>query len=175
VTSYRVGPGSSLKVWTYKNASTVLARFAHDLCFEVRSFVVTLSGEDDALEVSVRVDPLELELLSSVQADGSLKPVKPRDKVEIERTARGTVLEATRYREVVFEGSGPWHALPGTLELHGSRQPLTVHSTREGERCSGSVEFAPSRWGIAPYRAFLGALKLDDRVRVSWELNLTPA
>ena len=107
MTSYRVGPGSSLKVWTYKNASTVL--------------------------------------------------------------------EASRYREVVFEGSGPWDTLRGTLELHGSRQPLTVSSTRDGQRCSGSVEFPPSRWGIAPYRAFLGALKLDDRVRVSWELNLTPA
>lgn len=173
--SYSAGPGSSLKVWTFKNPSTVLARFAHDLCFEVRRFSVQISSENDEVEVTVRVDPQELELLGSVGKDGSLKPMKPRDKVEIESTARGTILEVKRFREVVFEAHGPWDSPSGTLELRGVRRPLTLRTTREGTRCTGSVELVPSLWGIAPYRAFLGALKLEDRVRVSWDLNLASA
>ena len=52
---------------------------------------------------------------------------------------------------------------------------VTLRSERDGERCAGQVEFAPSRFGIQPYRAFLGALKLDDRVRVSWDLRVISA
>ncbi|MCA8925584.1 MAG: YceI family protein [Planctomycetes bacterium] len=163
-------------MWTFKNPSTVLARFAHDLCFEVRRFSLQVrEAEGGEFEVTLRADPLELQLLGSVATDGQLSPIKPRDQLEIERTARDTVLEARRYPEVVFRGEGSWEVLTGTLELHGAKQALTLRSERDGERCAGQVEFAPSRFGIQPYRAFLGALKLDDRVRVSWDLRVISA
>lgn len=167
----RPAPGSALRVWTYKDPSTVLARFAHDLCFEARGFALTVREEAEQLEVELRVDPRALALVGSAR-DGGLTPVKPKDQAEIERTARDKVLEVGRYGEVVFRGRGPAEAVAGTLTLHGRDAPLTVVSVRDGARWTGEVELTPSRWGIKPYRAFLGALKLADRVKVSWELEL---
>ena len=39
---------------------------------------------------------------------------------------------------------------------------------------TGSAVIVQSRWGIRPYTAFLGALKLRDEVEVEFDVDLTP-
>jgi hypothetical protein len=36
-----------------------------------------------------------------------------------------------------------------------------------GERLTGELEIVPSHWGIKPYRALGGTLKVQDRIRVA--------
>ncbi len=37
----------------------------------------------------------------------------------------------------------------------------------------GQVEIQPSRWGVAQYKALLGAIRLKDTVRIAFELTDT--
>lgn len=164
-------PGSALRIWTYKDPSTVLARFAHDLCFELTDLELSVRQDGERLEVALRLAPRGLRLLGSAQGE-ALTPVKPKDQTEIERTARDAVLEVGRHPEVRFEGAGPAAAIQGTLHLHGQARPLTVACAQVDGRWRGEALLTPSAWGIKPYRAFLGALKLADRVRVTWDVAL---
>ena len=37
---------------------------------------------------------------------------------------------------------------------------------------TAQARFAQTRFGVKPYKALMGALKVKDEVRVSWELRL---
>jgi polyisoprenoid-binding protein YceI len=80
----------------------------------------------------------------------------------VRETIEREILRAREYPEIVFRGRVIGDAAPfvveGTLSLRGHTQPLRVPLDTRGPRWSGEVEFAPSRWGIKPYRALGGAL-----------------
>jgi hypothetical protein len=41
-------------------------------------------------------------------------------------------------------------------------------------RVVGGTTVVQSRWGIRPYSAFFGALKLSDEVKLDFDVALTP-
>jgi hypothetical protein len=41
-------------------------------------------------------------------------------------------------------------------------------------RVNGSAVIVQSRWGIRPYSAFFGALKVGDEVEIRFDLGLVP-
>jgi polyisoprenoid-binding protein YceI len=54
----------------------------------------------------------------------------------------------------------------GALEIRGRKAPVAFDLTvRDGLAC-GDVELTPSRWGIEPFTALLGAMAVQDRVVV---------
>jgi hypothetical protein len=94
------------------------------------------------------------------------------------------VLGTTRYPEARVQGTYETHvggtgvSLELELELNGRCASLTFDAQREGESYRARFELVPSRWGIKPYRAFLGALRLRDRIEVELDVpatGLTPA
>jgi polyisoprenoid-binding protein YceI len=114
--------------------------------------------------------------------DGKLDPaaLSAADKSEIERALREEVLHTDRHPKASFGGQAAATGadrfeLSGALELHGKREPLVIAGRREGQRLLADVELRPSRFGIEPYRALGGALKLDDRVVVRTWLPLSEA
>ena len=65
-------------------------------------------------------------------------------------------------------------SIDGDLTITGRTQPVTVHGQLTGDRVRGSAAVAQSRWGIRPYTAFFGALKLSDEVAVEFSIRITP-
>src|SRR5688572_17910177 len=100
-------------------------------------------------------------------------------KAEILRNVRREILHTDSHPEARLRARvtaaaehGPAaRKLAGTFELVGSSRAieLVVHA-RDG-RLRGDVELRPSDWGIKPYRALLGAIRLADRVRVRFDLR----
>jgi len=160
----RKGVGT-LDVFTFK--AGVLAVAAHDLHLRLDDFPVVLEGE------SVRAElPLErLRLLGPVE-HGVTQTARysARDVAAVEAAMRGEVLQVAEHPTARFTGraapsEGGWD-VEGELELAGARAPIRLGLRREGDRYRGTVELRPSRWGIREYRALLGAIRLQDRVRV---------
>jgi hypothetical protein len=87
------------------------------------------------------------------------------------------VLHTTRYPEARVQGTYETHTsgvrVSVELELNGQRASLEFDARREGESYRGRFELVPSIWGIKPYRAFLGALRLRDSVEVELEVPAT--
>jgi len=151
-----------LLVLTFKDG--LLARLAHDLQIRATSFDAKLEG--DAIVVLVPLAKLKVE---GAVEHGRVKPsvLSTSDLGKIERTMHDDVLASARHPEARFEGTVDRTALRirGRLTLHGRTIELAPITFREdGELLRAEVPLVPSRWGIAPYRALAGALKLQDRI-----------
>ena len=153
------------EVYTFKEPG-LLASFAHDLCLEGTPRV-SFSGA----QVTVRVAIASLRVRGQVRS-GAVTPLSSRDHDDIQATLCAKVLDAPRHPEALYIGEVGADAVEGALTLLGRTLPLRLPFSGRGGEATGEVELAPSRWGVVPYQALLGQLRLQDRVRVrySWPL-----
>jgi polyisoprenoid-binding protein YceI len=160
-------------VFTFKDG--LLARLAHDL--QIRCDRFEISREGNAITGRFT--------LSSLRVDGAVERgrvadgvLSASDRKKIEATMHDDVLDVARFGEATFRGTlahgaGQSRAtITGTLALHGREVELAnVGAELRGGRWITEITLVPSRWGIAPYRALAGALKLQDRVIVRVSLD----
>jgi hypothetical protein len=158
-----------LFVLTFKDG--LLARLAHDLQIRATDWDATLDGD----AIVVRVGLVGLRVDGAVEHGRLAHGVLSRgDLGKIERTMNDDVLLTARWPEARFEGTIDRETLRvrGRLTLHGRTLDLPAVTVRDdGERWCAELAITPSRWGIAPYRALAGALKLQDRVLVRVALD----
>lgn len=152
-----------LEVLTFRDRS-LLSALAHDLCFDAQAEVRI---EGARVAVRCRVDGLRVR---GKVVRGTVEALPARDREQIEATLRRDVLRAERNPEIVFEGELSAQGASGSLRLNGRSLPLELSFVATLGRARGEVELMPSRWGVAPYSAMLGALKLQDRVVVRFDL-----
>jgi hypothetical protein len=160
-----------LEVFTFKEG--LLARAAHDLQFTLERFPAVLEGE----EVRADIPLAELHVVGPVE-HGVAHPERfDFDKrAEIERAMRDDVLRAGLHPTARFAGRAvaglDGLVVKGTLALAGTSAPLAFAVTRDESRGHRArFELHPSHWGIAPYRALLGAIRLKDLVRIELALR----
>jgi hypothetical protein len=154
----------TLDVFTFK--AGVLAVAAHDLHLRLEGFTVSLDGEEVRAEL-----PLErLRLLGPLERGVTVTDRYTAAQVaEVESAMRRDVLAVGEHPIALFTGHATGSGdldVEGTLELAGKRAPLALRVGRHDGAYRGTVELRPSRWGIAQYRALLGAIRLQDRVRI---------
>ncbi len=157
-------------VFTYKDG--LLARLAHDLQLSCRSFSVARTGETITARFALGTLKVDGAVERGCVAPGVLSD---GDRRKIEQTMADDVLELRRFAEARFAGTlairGADPVVDGTLTLHGRTVPLGPVTARQRDGLwVAEVSLVPSRWGIAPYRALAGALKLQDRLTVRIEL-----
>lgn len=158
-------------VFTYKEG--LLSAVAHDLKIRVGRFTVHIDPVSRAIEA--HFDTGSLEVLCAM-ADGQERPraLTAADKRKIEHTATTDVLGSARYSEVQFVSSmvmpeGAGFRVEGNLSLHGQRRPVAFVTRAEGGHQVAEVKVHQPDFGIKPYSAMLGALKVkpDITVRVA--------
>ena len=153
------------------------AQAGHDLTLEPTRWAGELAVGDDLTPKSLEVR-IDMGSLVVREGTGGLKPLTDRDKREIAVTAR-KVLAAERHPEASFtaasfepaaDGGG---VITGTLTLAGRSRPLRlrVSQDRPGDY-RATTTIVQSDFGIKPYSAFLGSLKVRDRVDVRVEISL---
>jgi len=70
-------------------------------------------------------------------------------------------------------GSAESATVEGDLTIRGRTAPVTASAELSDDRVRGSATVAQTRWGIRPYTAFLGALKVADDVVVEFDATLS--
>ena len=133
---------------------------------------------DDLSPASLEVH-IDLGALVVRDGTGGVKPLTDRDRREIAVTARKT-LGADQHPEAVFaadsfqsaaDGGGE---ITGALTLRGRERPLRLQVKQTGaDRYHAETQIVQSDYGIKPYTAFLGALRVRDAVDVVVELDLS--
>ncbi len=155
---------ASIHVFTYKDG--LLARLAHDLRLSLRRFEIEREGE----ELRARFWPgsLVVDGVADRQGEVDTQALSESDRRKIVGNIAEAVLRTGQFAEAEFRGRlvEQERAIDGELTLLGKTLPQRVTLRGEGERRIGETTLVPSRWGIAPYRALAGAIKLQDRVLV---------
>jgi polyisoprenoid-binding protein YceI len=154
------------------------AQAGHDLTIEATrwSGVLEVSSDLRPAGLDVRID---MSALAVRDGTGGLKPLSDRDRREIAVTAR-KVLASDRHPEAVFAAAGfePMAGgggeISGTLTIRGQQRPVRVRVSQTGaDRYHAEAEVIQSDYGIKPYTAFLGALRVRDAVDVAVDLDLS--
>jgi len=158
-------------------------RAGHDLTIEATRWSGTLTLPGDAtsvagatadgssVEVRVPVDALDVR-----EGAGGVLPLSDQDRTEILGNLR-KVLGAAEHPEITFESTGvrgtpAEFTVEGRLTVAGRTEPLELRARAEDGRVVGSATVKQTRWGIKPYSAFFGALKLADDIAVEFDLRL---
>jgi len=173
--TYRLGPESG-ELLLKTSRSGMGRRAGHDLVIEVTrwSAEVTIAGEPADITVSARVEVDSLKVRDGL---GGVRPLTDKDRAEIRNRLR-EILESKAHPEISFAstrvtGSAESATVEGDLTIRGRTAPATVSAELSDDRVRGSATVAQTRWGIRPYTAFLGALKVADDVVVEFDATLS--
>lgn len=176
--TYVLGPADG-RLLVRTGRSGLGRRAGHDLTIEATRWTAAVAVRDSlaesSAEVTVEVDGLEVR-----EGTGGVKPLTDQDRAEIGKTLR-QILDAGRHSEITFRAdavrsAGPADGVRGEIEgdltIMGRARPVRVRAVLEGDRVHGDATVQQSKWGIKPYSAFFGALRLADEVEVAFDLRL---
>lgn len=148
------------------------ARFGHALTLTFGEWSATIHFESDrAARVEVSVDVSSLEV---TEGRGGATPLTDIDRALIRRTALkslGTSSDPTStFVSTAVDGNESDYQLKGELTIAGKHQTVEIEVgvTENPNSWSivGKLDLLQSDFGIKPYSAILGSLKVTDRVDV---------
>jgi YceI-like domain len=167
--AYRLGPDTAtLSVRTKKAGAASMA--GHNLLMEVTEW-------DATLELGAEPAQSKIELTANsgsfkvLEGTGGAMTLEDEHKASIEQTIDDEILKRTpiAFRSTSIEASadGGTYAVSGELELAGRREPVSFELTvGDDGTLTGSAVVKQTRWGIKPYSALFGTLKVVDEVTV---------
>jgi polyisoprenoid-binding protein YceI len=167
----QIGPENG-RLILHTSREGVAAQAGHDLTIEMTRWSGRLQvGIDPAAsELTVTV---EMGSMRIVDGTGGIKPLSEQEKHEIIRNAR-KILSVDRYPEGTFVAEKiSDDTVDGMLSLLGRSHEVRLAYWFDGARYRVSGIVRQSDYGIKPFSAFFGALKLADAVRVEAELDLS--
>ncbi len=157
------GPeNSTLTVRTKRTGAA--SKAGHDLLMEVTSWSATLDPDADPA-LTLTADSGSLRVL---EGSGGIQALGDDDKAGIEQTIEEEVLMGTpiEFRSTAVVGG----RIAGELELAGQRHPLSFELTDDEDgRLTGMATVKQTDWGMKPYSALFGTLKVADEVEVAFE------
>jgi polyisoprenoid-binding protein YceI len=174
---YELGPeNGTLSVRTGRTGAA--AKAGHNLLIDVTAWQATLElGEDPAqTSIALTADAASLRVR---EGTGGMQALGDDDKASIEQTIDDEVLlrQPIEFRSTSVRTSADGRRLhvQGELTLVGTTGPIAFDvEVGDGGALSGGAVVTQTGWGIAPYSALFGTLKVTDEVEVALAAVLPP-
>jgi polyisoprenoid-binding protein YceI len=144
------------------------SKAGHDLLIEVGSWQATFDPEAQPA-LTLTADSRSLRVL---EGTGGVKSLDDDDKANIAKTIDDEVLKgcAVEFRSSQVEPrSDGGLSVKGDLELGGRRAPVAFELANANGRLTGAATVKQTDFGMKPYTALFGALKVADEVQVAVE------
>jgi polyisoprenoid-binding protein YceI len=159
-------PASECIVLTFREG--LLSSFGHDLEIAVTRFDVQVDAV--ARRVDASFDAASLRVMRALR-DGVESALSDTDRRTIEDAIRRDVLDVKHHPEVRYRSSRVVDVeggfdVTGKLTLHGKERDVPVQLRRIGDRYVAEMRLEQPDFGIQPYSAFLGAIKVKPGVVV---------
>jgi hypothetical protein len=152
----------------------LLSPIGHDLKIRVTRF--TIDVDENARRVDATFDARSLKVVCAIEGEsdrpGSLSDA---DKRQIEGNIAASVLQTDRHPQIAFTStsvtdSPGGYTVKGTLSLCGRNRTVQVRVGKEDGAYVAEARVRQPDFGIRPYSAMLGALRVKPvvvvRVRV---------
>ncbi len=173
--TYRLGPGDgTLAVRTGRTGAA--AKAGHNLLIGVAQWSATLvvGAAPAPTTVELRADGSSLRV---GEGTGGMQALGDDEVASIHQSIDDDVLKKTEisFRSTAVESldGGDRLGVQGELELVGRRHPVAFElDASAAGRLSGSAAVVQTDWGIKPYSALFGALKVVDAVEVTVDVAL---
>ena len=173
--TYKLGPGhGTLSVKTKRTGAA--AKAGHDLVIHVTSWEATLEVAEDPAQSSLSLDA-DATSLRVIEGTGGMQALGDEDKQNIEQTINDEVLKRGRIEfhatSVQRAGADENLRVEGDLALGGTTHPIAFElAIGAGGKLSAKAVVTQSLWGMTPYTALFGTLKVSDDVVVELKAKL---
>ncbi len=172
--TYELGPqNGTLMVRTGKGGAA--SKAGHNLLIRVErwSATVQLAADEAQSTMSLSADSQSFTVL---EGTGGVKGLSEDDKRGIVKTINKEVLKGTpiefRSTAVRPDGGGRYH-VTGDLKLSGSTNLIAFDvQLGDGGQVTGSATVTQTQWGMKPYTALFGALRVADEVNISIDARI---
>ncbi|HEY8200136.1 MAG TPA: YceI family protein [Actinomycetota bacterium] len=167
--SYTLGPQNGrLTVKTHREGFA--KKVGHDLIIDVGQWSANVSVGEDPSDTTITASA-QVGSLNPVEGIGGVKPLSDGDKSDIRKNITQKILTSP---EITFKSSSVKVAensatVSGDLTILGRSQPVDIQLTESGGKVRGNFSVVQTKWGIKPFTAMMGALKVADRVDVEFE------
>ena len=163
--THRLGPANaSLSVRTKRGGAA--AKAGHDLDLLVTAWEGTLTvGEETSAELTADATSLRVQ-----RGTGGMQVLGDEDKDNIHQTIDDEVLQRQDivFRSTRVESAGAGLSVEGELTLAGTRRPVAFElAVADDGTLAATTTITQSAWGMKPYSALWGALKVLDEVEVA--------
>ena len=155
-------------VYTFKDG--LLSKVAHDLKLKVGRFTLEVAEDHAKVEATFQLGSVEVVCArkDGRDAHGTLSG---SDKGKIVKNMAADVLETKRHGEARFVSKevtpdGDGFRVSGELTLHGRTRPLNTRVEKRGGRYVTELSLNQLDFGIKPFSAMMGTLKVKPAVRV---------
>ena len=170
---YRLGPeNATLAVRTERAGAA--AKAGHDLLIHVTVWEATLVVAEDpgGTTMELTADATSLRV---IEGTGGIQALGDKDVASIHQTIDDEVLrrQEISFRSTSVQADGDTLRAQGDLTIVGNTQPVEFDlvSGDAGE-LRGSAVVTQTAFGMKPYSALFGALKVKDEVQVVLEGHL---
>ena len=169
--AHRLGPEDvTLAVRTARVGAAKKA--GHDLLIHVTSWSATLVLDDDPAKSTLELDadPTSLRV---IEGTGGAFELGDDDIANIHQTIDDEVLmkQGISFRSTAVRAEGDGKVrVEGDLTIVGTTEPIAFElEIGDDGALAGAATVTQTRWGMKPYSALFGALKLADDVEVTAE------
>lgn len=172
--TYRLGPDDgTLSLRTARSGAA--AKAGHDLLIHVTVWQATVEVGEDLADTSIVLDVDGASLVVR-EGTGGMKALTESDKADIKQTIDGEILrrQGITFRSTRVAPAADANGLrvEGDLTLLGTTRPLAFDLAVADGRLRAGAVVTQTNWGIKPYSALFGALKVADDVQVEIDAGL---
>lgn len=159
----------------------MLSKLAHDLLIDVTDFKVNLEVPkagfaSGSLELEIQANSLKVicALKDGERTDG----LKEKDVADIERDMGVKVLHPDKYPTATFRSKAiqekeGGYKINGDLSLHGVIKSIDVDIDTNGGNLKGTITLLQKDYGIKPFKAMMGTLKIKNEINIRFDLSLS--
>jgi polyisoprenoid-binding protein YceI len=173
--THQLGPGNATLSVRTKRAGAA-AKAGHDLLIRVTDWNATLAVGEAPTEsrIELQVDAGSLRV---VEGTGGIQSLGEDDIASIHKTIDDEVLkrQEIEFHSTLVEprGDGGGLTVEGELTIGERTNPISFElDVAEDGALSASAMVTQTEWGMKPYSALFGALKVHDDVEVALEGRL---
>ena len=156
-------------VFTFKEG--LLSPIAHDLRIRITRFSIQVDEPQSSVVASFDTSSL---VVDTPMKDGAENPsaLSAADKEKIAGQIRDDVLHSAKHGQAEFRSTSVTarpdggYDVSGELALHGVTRPLTAQTQLVAGRQQVELKLNQPDFGITPYRAMLGTLKIQPEVTI---------
>ena len=177
--SYRLDTNSGdLNVYTFKEG--LLSKLAHDLLIDITDFKVNLEVPEagfasGSLELEIQTNSLKV--ICALKDGEKTDALKEKDVADIEKDMGGKVLHPDKYPTANFSSKAiqekeGGYKINGDLSLHGVTKSIDFDIDTNGGNLKGMITLLQKDYGIKPFKAMMGTLKIKNEINIGFDLSL---
>jgi polyisoprenoid-binding protein YceI len=171
-----IGPDNGT-LTVHTSRAGVAARAGHDLTLEVKRWSGVLELDPAVLgnaSLEATIDTTSFEVR---EGSGGMKPLTDSDKSDIINNLASKVLNTDRNSTITFKSTsamavGGGVTINGDLTISGTTKPVGVNVTVDGDSASGVARIDQPQFGIRPFSALMGTLKVAPEVEIRAQVRL---